>query len=82
MPLFLIVAFVMNLFFLGTSWFYNLVFLGFIVFLSLGLINLAGKADNKIAHICKFFLITLSAQFIGWVRMAAGIKDKTWTPQR
>jgi len=82
MPIFLIGAFLMNLFLLGTSWFYYFTFLGFIFFPALGLINLFGKADNKIASICKFFLITLSAQFVGWIRMAAGVKDKTWTPQR
>jgi cellulose synthase/poly-beta-1,6-N-acetylglucosamine synthase-like glycosyltransferase len=81
-PLFLICTFIMNLFLLSTFWFYNLIFLGFILFFILGLINLFYKVDNKIAYICKFFLITLSAQFIGWIRMVAGIKDKTWTPQR
>ena len=50
--------------------------------LSLAVANIIGITDAKVAHICKFFLITLYAQFIGWVRMFKGTGDMMWTPER
>ncbi|MCJ8503001.1 glycosyltransferase family 2 protein [Desulfatitalea alkaliphila] len=81
-PLFFVLALLMNIALVGHSWFFNMTFAGFMLFLFSGLISLAGLTKNKVASICKFFLITFTAQIAGWVRMAAGIRDTTWTPQR
>ena len=81
-PFFFAVAFFLNFPLLGVSWFFNLTFAGYLIFFALGLTGLTGLFHNKIASICKFFLITFNAQLLGWLRMAIGIHDKTWTPQR
>jgi cellulose synthase/poly-beta-1,6-N-acetylglucosamine synthase-like glycosyltransferase len=81
-PFFVMGAFLTNLFLLKVSSFYiGLIFIQ-LLFLSLGLANLVGKADGRVANICKFFLITLLAQFLGWIRRFRGISDTMWTPQR
>jgi cellulose synthase/poly-beta-1,6-N-acetylglucosamine synthase-like glycosyltransferase len=81
-PFFVIGAFLANLFLLKVSPIYfGLIFIQ-LLFLSLGLASLAGKADGRVANICKFFLITLSAQFLGWIRRFRGIPDTMWTPRR
>ena len=81
-PFFFIAALLLNIALMGSVWLFNLTFVCFILFFALGLINRVGLSDNKLASICKFFLITFKAQLIGWFRMAVGIRDKTWTPQR
>jgi cellulose synthase/poly-beta-1,6-N-acetylglucosamine synthase-like glycosyltransferase len=81
-PFFVTGAFIANLFLLRVS----LLYVGFILiqilFLGLGLANIAGKIEGRLTNICKFFLITLYAQAIGWIRMVRGIPDTMWTPQR
>jgi cellulose synthase/poly-beta-1,6-N-acetylglucosamine synthase-like glycosyltransferase len=81
-PFFVAGAFLINLFLLKVSPIYiGLIFVQ-LLFLGLGLANLVGKVDGRVANICKFFLITLSAQFTGWIRRFRGISDTMWTPQR
>ncbi len=53
-----------------------------LLFLGMGLTNLIGKVDGRLTNTCKFFLITLLAQFTGWIRCLRGISDTMWTPQR
>ena len=81
-PFFLLGAFLSNIFIIDESIFYIFTLFGFISFILIGLLNLAGLLNGKIASICKYFLITFSAQFVGYIRMIMGIKDTTWTPQR
>lgn len=81
-PFFFLGAFLSNIFIIDESIFYIFTLFGFISFILLGLLNLAGLLNGKIASICKYFLITFSAQLIGCLRMIIGIKDTTWTPQR
>lgn len=81
-PFFFILAFVLNIFLVGQSWVYGITFTCFVLFLGIGFLGLFGFVKGSVASICKFFLLTLSAQFVGWMRMAAGIKDTTWTPMR
>lgn len=81
-PFFAAGAFLTNLFLLKVSPFYiGLIFMQ-LLFLCLGLANLVGKVNGRVANICKFFLITLSAQFAGWIRRVRGIPDTMWTPRR
>jgi len=81
-PFFAIGAFSVNLFLLRASPVYIGLILGQMLLLGLGLINLFGKVDGRVANMCKFFLITLSAQLTGWVRRFRRIPDTMWTPQR
>jgi cellulose synthase/poly-beta-1,6-N-acetylglucosamine synthase-like glycosyltransferase len=81
-PIFFLLALLLNIVLLHSTWFFSLSMAGFGLFFTIGLLHAAGLAENRIAAVCKFLILTFSAQLLGWVRMAAGIKDKTWTPQR
>ena len=76
-------AFLANFFLLGVSPVYIGLILMQVLFLSLGLASIiTGKIEGRLTNICKFLLITLSAQLTGWIRMLRGISDTMWTPQR
>jgi glycosyltransferase involved in cell wall biosynthesis len=81
-PFFVAGAFIVNLLLLNNS----MMYVGFlfiqVLLLGLGLVNLMGKLEGRLANLCKFFLITLFAQFTGWIRRFRGISDTMWTPQR
>lgn len=67
-PFLFLGAFLSNMFIIDESIFYIFTLFGFISFILLGLLNLAGLLNGKIASICKYFLITFSAQLIGCLR--------------
>jgi len=81
-PFFFLGAFLTNILILRDSWLTVFSFFCFIIFIILGALNLRGLLNGKIPSICKYFLVTFSAQFLGCIRMLQGIKDTTWTPQR
>jgi cellulose synthase/poly-beta-1,6-N-acetylglucosamine synthase-like glycosyltransferase len=81
-PFFVTGAFFVNLFLIKASPIYIGLILIQILFLSLGLANLVGKVEGRLTNFCKYFLITLLAQFTGWIRRIRGISDTMWTPQR
>jgi cellulose synthase/poly-beta-1,6-N-acetylglucosamine synthase-like glycosyltransferase len=81
-PFFLIGTFVTNLFLLNKSIFYIVTLSGQIVILLMGLFSIIGIYNGRLASVIKFFLITVSAQFVGWFRMLLGTSDTIWTPQR
>jgi glycosyltransferase involved in cell wall biosynthesis len=82
-PFFIMGAFLANFFLLGVSPVYIGLILMQVLFLSLGLASIiTGKIEGRLTNICKFLLITLSAQLTGWIRMLRGISDTMWTPQR
>ena len=82
MPFFLLAAGFLNVLLLGVHAIYGVTFALGLLFLGLGLLNYAGLLQGKPGQVCKFFLITISAQMIGLLRMLIGIEDKIWTPQR
>lgn len=81
-PFFLLTAFVLNIFILSRSPLYMVTLAGQSLFWLTGLMALSGIGKGGIVSICKYFLITFAAQFVGCLRMAAGIEDIMWTPQR
>lgn len=81
-PVFVSGAFLSNLILFGSSPIYVALLLIQVLFLILGLANLVGKAGGTLTRICKLFLITLSAQLVGWVRILRGTPDTMWTPKR
>lgn len=81
-PFFLVAAFFLNLLLLFESPIYQVTILGQLFFWLMGVFALAGVGKGRIASICKYFLITFAAQFIGCLRMIRGIEDITWTPKR
>lgn len=81
-PFFLVGAFILNLFLLRESPFYQATMLGQLLFWLTGALALAGIGNGRLVSICKYFLITFAAQFVGCLRMAGGIEDIMWTPKR
>jgi cellulose synthase/poly-beta-1,6-N-acetylglucosamine synthase-like glycosyltransferase len=80
-PFFITGAFFVNLLLIEISPIYISLFLIQILFFVLGLANLLGKVEGRLANFCKYFLITLLAQFTGWIRSIRGISDTMWTPK-
>ena len=81
-PFFLLFTFVLNIFILQRSLFYVATMTGLLLFWFIGLMALAGIGKGSLVSICKYFLITFAAQFVGCIRMAVGIEDIMWTPKR
>lgn len=81
-PFFLLAAFILNIFVLQRSSFYVITLAGQLLFWLTGLSALFGIGKGSLASICKYFLITFTAQFVGCLRMAIGIEDIMWTPKR
>ena len=81
-PIFFLLALLLNLAMLCVSWVFSASLCGFGVFFILALLNAVGLTDNRLAAVCKFLLLTFGAQLLGWARMAVGVRDKIWTPQR
>ncbi len=81
-PFFLLFAFFLGFILLGQALLYDVIFVGFLLFFGIGFLGLSGVMNGRLASVCKYFLITFTAQFIGWVRMIAGIKDTTWSTER
>ena len=81
-PLFLLTAFILNIFILNESPIFIATFIGQLLFWLAGLIGLIGLVKGSLISICKYFLITFAAQFVGCIRMAFGIEDIMWTPKR
>ena len=81
-PFFFTGAVAANLFLLNSSFLYVVSLLGFVALFAIGILNITGHVKGTVPSICKFFLLTVAAQFLGWIRMLMGIKDTLWTPQR
>ncbi len=81
-PLFLLTAFILNIFILNESPIFIATLIGQLLFWLAGLIGLSGIGKGSLISICKYFLITFAAQFVGCIRMAVGIEDIMWTPKR
>lgn len=81
-PFFLLGAFALNIYILQRSPVYVVTMGGQLLFWLTGLLALAGIGKGSLLSICKYFLITFAAQFVGCLRMAVGIEDIVWTPQR
>lgn len=81
-PFFLLSAFILNIFILQRSLSYVVTMTGQLLFWFIGLMAIAGIGKGSLVSICKYFLITFSAQFVGCVRMVVGIEDIMWTPKR
>jgi cellulose synthase/poly-beta-1,6-N-acetylglucosamine synthase-like glycosyltransferase len=87
-----IIRFLVPFFFLGTFTAAVLLaersflFAGFaalqLSFICIGLARAYRNFGGKIAQLCSFFLLTIAAQFIGWMKWAMGKSDVMWKPER
>jgi cellulose synthase/poly-beta-1,6-N-acetylglucosamine synthase-like glycosyltransferase len=80
-PFFLIGTFLTNLLLLTTSWFYALTLLGQIVVGLLGVASTTPFGKGKLASIAGFFLLTVAAQLVGWLKVLSGASFTVWNPR-
>lgn len=81
-PFFFAGTFVTALALAGHSAFFLTMALGQALFVGFGLLSLYRRSGSRLGRLCSFFLLTIAAQFLGWVRWASGKPDVMWTPQR
>jgi cellulose synthase/poly-beta-1,6-N-acetylglucosamine synthase-like glycosyltransferase len=81
-PIFFLLAFLLNIALLRSELIFSIPLAGFVFFFVLGTLNAIGLTKTRVAAVCKFLLLTFGAQLMGWARMAVGVHDKIWTPQR
>lgn len=55
---------------------------GQLIFIILGLAGLSRLFTGRPAQLCSFFLLTIAAQLVGWVRWTSGKTDVMWKPAR
>jgi len=81
-PFFLLATLIINIFIFQRSSVYTATLVGQLLFWLTGFLALFGVGRGRVVSICEYFLITVSAQFIGCLRMVFGIEDVIWTPKR
>ena len=52
------------------------------VFVAAGIFGICKHFDGRVVPVCSFVILTLYAQFIGWIRWAVGKSDVMWQPER
>ncbi len=81
-PFFFLGLFCSGLFLSVTSVIYASLVIAQFFFIAIGIFGLFDYFDGRMAQLCSFILLTLSAQFIGWIRWATGKSDVIWNPER
>jgi len=81
-PFFFIICFLLSLMLATNNWVYALFFVAQLSFIGLGFIGIYKKLENRLINLSAFFLLTISAQLIGWLRFLTGKADTVWTPLR
>jgi cellulose synthase/poly-beta-1,6-N-acetylglucosamine synthase-like glycosyltransferase len=81
-PFFLIGTFGINLLLLGDSYFFIVTLVGQLFFYFIGALSILEIFNGRLGGFVKFFLITITAQFVGWFRMLTGATDTVWISQR
>lgn len=64
----------------------SIVYAGFAIaqalFIGVGIFGTFNYFGGWLAQVCSFFLLTISAQLVGWIRWATGRADIIWKPER
>lgn len=81
-PFFFLATLITSVLLINTSFFYGLSFVSQMLFISLGLAGLCTRVNGRLIGLSAFFLLTIAAQFVGWLRFVVGKRDIVWTPQR
>lgn len=51
-------------------------------FIAIGICGISGVLNGRLAQLCAFFLLTITAQFVAWIRYITGKTDVMWKPVR
>ncbi len=81
-PLFFMVCLVSGLILASRHAVYVFLFSAQLALMGSGIIGIYKRTENRLVSLCSFFLMTLAAQSIGWIRFLSGRSDSVWTPQR
>lgn len=81
-PFFFVGTFLAALGLAGHAPFYLLALLAQALFVGIGLLALRRSGGGRVGQLCSCFLLTITAQFWGWIRWLSGRHDVMWTPQR
>jgi len=64
----------------------SIVYKGFafaqVFFICIGIAGILKLVKGRLPQLCSFFLITITAQLVGWIRWATGKADVMWKPTR
>jgi glycosyltransferase involved in cell wall biosynthesis len=64
----------------------SILFTGFaiaqLIFICIGIAGILKFSNGRLTQLCSFFLLTISAQLVGWIRWASGKADVMWEPAR
>jgi len=87
-----VVRFLVPFSFLGTlltalllandSIFFSLFVAAQLLFICIGVAGILKLSNGRLIQLCSFFLLTIAAQLIGWIRWATGRADTMWKPVR
>ena len=51
-------------------------------FVAVGLFGIFKRSTGRLVQLCSFVLLTIYAQFVGWIRWSTGKSDVIWKPER
>lgn len=87
-----LIRFLVPFFFLGTfcvgsvlsanSAFYAVLTTAQVLFVVVGVFGLFDRSYGRLVQLCSFVLLTIYAQFVGWIRWSTGKSDVIWKPER
>ena len=66
----------------GESVFYTGFAVAQLLFICIGICGIFKLLNGRLPQLCSFFLLTIAAQLVGWVRWATGKADVMWKPVR
>jgi len=81
-PFFVIGTAVIGLLLAAQSLFYAGVVIAQLLFFAIGVLGSFKLMNGRLPQLCSLFLLTLAAQFVGWIRWATGKSDTLWKPAR
>ena len=82
LPFFFFGVLIVALFLAGRSAVYLLFALAQGVFIGIGLAANYKLVNGRFPQLCSFFLMTIAAQSVGWMRWITGKSDTMWKPER
>lgn len=53
-----------------------------LLFICIGIAGIFKISNGRLTQLCSFFLLTIAAQLVGWIRWATGKSDVMWKPVR
>lgn len=82
LPFFSIALIIITLLIVERSLFYCLVLIAQLALIAIGIGYKYKVINGRMPKLCSFLLMTIAAQFIGWIRWSLGKSDTIWKPER